>query len=367
VLSSPPFLNREDGGKPIDGWNPHAASAKNCMRQGHVDVSVGSPPYAETPVTDQGNFESKKCPKSKKAKTVKKGYSDVDVAVGSPPYAGEGAVLGNHNGIDYSKAKDGSKNKTPAREASGLNYGQTPGQLGSMNGVISSPPYAEGLGHGGINNPLAEEKGIPAALRNNGYGGDKSNIANLKEGDVDSLVSSPPWEKNAEGALRKEKFKDPEAFAAAMIANDGQGNRHAASKKARLAQINRDAGKVYGQTEGQVGNVTGETFWKAAKTILEQVFQLLRAGGHAAWIVKDYVKSGKRVPFCDNWARLCESVGFQVVQRARCHLVKETTHAGLFGDVTKRTERKSFFRRLHERKPGAVRIDWEEVVFVVKP
>ena len=38
----------------------------------------------------------------------------------------------------------------------------------------------------------------------------------------------------------------------------------------------------------------------------------------------------------------------------------------LLADVTKKTERKSFFRRLHERKPGAVRIDWEEVVFVEK-
>lgn len=89
--------------------------------------------------------------------------------------------------------------------------------------------------------------------------------------------------------------------------------------------------------------------------------------GVACWILKDYVKKGQRVPFCDNWARLCEAVGFRVVQRVRCWLVKEENNPGLFGTVTKRTERKSFFRRLHERKPGAVRIDWEEVLFVVKP
>ena len=88
--------------------------------------------------------------------------------------------------------------------------------------------------------------------------------------------------------------------------------------------------------------------------------------GVAGFILKDYVKAGARVPFCDNWVKLCEAVGFRVIQRIRCHLVKTESNPGLFGEVTKKTERKSFFRRLYEKRPGAVCIDWEEVVFVQK-
>jgi len=83
----------------------------------------------------------------------------------------------------------------------------------------------------------------------------------------------------------------------------------------------------------------------------------------AAVVLKDYVKAGKRVPLCDDTARLLESLGFRVFERTRCWLVKEETHPSLFGGtVTKTKSRKSFFRRLAERK-GSPRIDYEEVLW----
>jgi hypothetical protein len=48
-------------------------------------------------------------------------------------------------------------------------------------------------------------------------------------------------------------------------------------------------------------------------------------------------------------------------------LVEETTHAQLFGaDHVMRKERKSFFRRLAEKK-GSPRIDYEEVLICRRP
>jgi hypothetical protein len=48
-------------------------------------------------------------------------------------------------------------------------------------------------------------------------------------------------------------------------------------------------------------------------------------------------------------------------------LVKESSHTCLFGhEHVTRKERKSFFRRLAEKK-GSPRIDWEEVIVVRKP
>ena len=63
---------------------------------------------------------------------------------------------------------------------------------------------------------------------------------------------------------------------------------------------------------------------------------------------------------------MLESLGFEPVERIRAMLVKEDRQPGLFGeDVVKTTERKSFFRRLAEKK-GSPRIDWEEVLMVRK-
>ena len=86
------------------------------------------------------------------------------------------------------------------------------------------------------------------------------------------------------------------------------------------------------------------TFWQAAKEIVQQCHQILKPGGHAIWVVKAFVRKGERVDFPGDWQRLCESVGFVTVCAHHAMLVKETKHAGLFGEVTEKTERKSFFR-----------------------
>ncbi len=124
----------------------------------------------------------------------------------------------------------------------------------------------------------------------------------------------------------------------------------------------------YGAADGQLGAVTGETFWHAARDIVSECYAILRPGGVSAWVVKDFVRNKARVPFCDDWCKLLEACGFVVTHRAHAMLVKETSHPDLFGgaDHVERTERKSFFRRLAEKK-GSPKIDFEEVVFARKP
>jgi hypothetical protein len=64
--------------------------------------------------------------------------------------------------------------------------------------------------------------------------------------------------------------------------------------------------------------------------------------------------------------RYLEAVGFQVFERTRCWLVSEQRAPGLFeAEIVKRRERKSFFRRLQEKK-GSPRIDWEEVIWATR-
>jgi hypothetical protein len=134
-----------------------------------------------------------------------------------------------------------------------------------------------------------------------------------------------------------------------------------------------DAGQTLTQATPKKAQVNSaahvdDTFWSAAREIVAQCHQILRPGGHAIWITKDFVRKGKRVPFSDQWQALCEAQGFRLVCRHRAMLVK---HHGsqdtIFGDVEHViTERKSFFRRLHEKRPGAVKIDWEDVLCLIK-
>lgn len=287
----------------------------------------------------------------------------------SPPYGGE---------VIHARPSKMAVEFHQGRQcATGLgSYGSAPGQIGDLptgevSAVVTPPPYAgsvESRGDG-IDWGKACERGTRTAGRGaiaDGYGASNGQIGALPSGTVDGVVTSPPWEDQAEGGLRGTKFKDPAAFAAKMSAADGKNGRHAASPEARAAQLARDADRVYGESEGQIGVGAGETYWQAVATVYAQCLAALRVGGVLAVVLKDYVKGGKRVPLCDDTLRLLVSLGFEPLARAHAHLVKETTHHGLFGKVTRKTERKSFFRRLAEKK-GSPRIDWECVLFVRRP
>lgn len=318
-------------------------------------------------------------------------------------------------------------------------YGRSDGQIGALgsgnvDAIVSSPPYADGLGHGG-GRPI-HQPGRPDTVtlegQKEGYGGTAGQIGALPAGGVDAVVTSPPyadsvnsgnhgidWSKcdAVEGRRRGDGTRHEAAFRSQMAYGvaDGQigalsaggldavltsppyegtdvATADARDGKRRLAQIARAIARGekvsdefhrllakginpasnlnivgYGRTEGQIGADTGETYWQAMHLVYGQCLLALKPGGVMCVVVKDYVKDRQRVPLCDQTLRLLEHLGFEPVERIRAMLVRERRHTCLFGhEHLVRKERKSFFRRLAEKK-GSPRIDWEEVLVVRKP
>lgn len=170
---------------------------------------------------------------------------------------------------------------------------------------------------------------------------------------VAAVVSSPPYEGNV-----KHDY---------LLSEDGKTRARDLRRGYIQGQGCFRGSEGYGATQGQLGREESETFWSSAKTILAQCHAILRPGGVAVWVCKDFVRAGKRVSFSQQWATACAYVGFELVEWIHASLVKEESHPGLFGeDVTKRTEKKSFFRRLAEKK-GSPRIDHEDVLILKKP
>jgi tRNA G10 N-methylase Trm11 len=276
------------------------------------------------------------------SRQLRAALSDVlaDGVVCSPPYAEvivnppkDGASFGNQvrrNGIASSKGVE------PIR------YGTTPGQLGAMkagsfDSIVSSPPYA---GNAKSDYRVTDENGLDRDERRgyrqgNGcfrgsetYGGTEGQLGEMPTGQVDSVVTSRNLATTAE-----------------------------TNASARLVPLPQETIENSDQPE---------TFWTAARAIIEECHHILKPGGWAVFVCKDFVRNKARVPFCEDWCKLLDSCGFQVERRVHAMLVKETTHTDLFGDEqTKRKERKSFFRRLAEKK-GSPRIDYEEVIFARK-
>jgi hypothetical protein len=262
--------------------------------------------------------------------------------VSSPPYVSGG----HHNDVFGAWNKNGGGQGVGSKEEAG--YGHTPAQLGQMKegdlsevlqagAVVSSPPYADHLGDGknGIDTSKmqrasAGQKRGPGCkheatfqAQSSGYGTTPGNLSALPA----AVVLSPPYEGGP---------------------------------------VNSTSNGIDWQKAGQLGNEQGETFWSAARLIVAECYKILRPGGYAFWVCKDFVRDKARVPFSDQWRQLCESCGFVTVEWIKASLVKEWTENTLFnGTETKRKERKSFFRRLAEKK-GSPRIDHEDVIVMRK-
>jgi len=225
--------------------------------------------------------------------------------------------------------------------------------------IVSSPPFQEAQTGGGIaaaqqgkSNYHISKNLKSIGSKNQGYqeqGKTPGNLGNLKSGEAACVISSPPYE--------------------GSIQTNGDGIDWSKIKEGGTNKTLARAavGTGYGKSEGQLAEDKGDTFWSAAKLIVQQSFQILKPGGHAIWVVKSFVRKGKIVDFPGDWQRLCESVGFETVCIHHAMLVKETKHKTLFGQTEiKRKERKSFFRRLAESK-GSPRIDFEVVLCMSRP
>jgi hypothetical protein len=289
-----------------------------------------------------------------------------DCVVSSPPYA-ESPVASGGDNIDRSRIGTGT-NLVGAKKPG---YGTTPGSLGNLRpgsvvSVVSSPPYAESIDPRSDKDREADRKhrasigrnDTPGGLPMEGYGSAPGSLGNLRPGSVDSVVSSPPF---ADGvAFADKEFERQSRKGTTVHQYDKQPYEQRGFLNPNYAEHAATCNL------GEFREPT-PTFWGEAKKIVQQCHAILKPGGIAAWVVKDFVRNKARVTFSADWLKLCESCGFELVEWVHASLVKDLgKHADLYGDVHHRkVERKSFFRRLAEKK-GSPRIDNEDVIFVRK-
>ena len=288
-----------------------------------------------------------------------------DCVVGSPPFSGSEQPCASQSQAkkDYHAFTRGNGTKRDA-----IMTGSSPGQSGAMppgtlaEVIVSSPPYAEGcLQNGGADQHPENIQGGKNGHVLRDYGSADGQLAALPAGRAaDCLVSSPPYEES----LQSTSAKKAESIKRSQIKYD-RAHGKTSSESYRMTPGAESMGGEYGVTEGNLGNSTGDTFWAASKIIVQQCWQILRPNGIAVFVCKDFIRAKKRVPFSDDWRKLCEACGFELVEWIKASLVKETTVNGFFGAETERTQRKSFFRRLAEKK-GSPRIDHEDVLVLRK-
>lgn len=279
---------------------------------------------------------------------------EAGLCVSSPPFCDNG--MGDKR--TFGGIKQPKKNwNEKTRPGGATDYGNDPGNLGNMKATqagfemaVSSPPYIDSMERSnGIDASKIKSKHGPnsQAVNTTKYGTADGQLGSMREGDHVLCVTSPPFE-------------------AAQTGGTNIWSKAEVKHKRRFTEKSRRQGylaNLQSENKNNLANARGEDFWSASRQILEQLHFVLSPQAHAIFVVKDFIRHKQRVPFTEQWAELCEAVGFRLIHHHRAYLVEHHGTQGTFQGEDKQieTERKSFFRRLAEKK-GSPRIDYESVL-----
>ena len=232
-----------------------------------------------------------------------------DVVVSSPPYGNP-----RNTTEEYDDKYDLRRPKGIAwgRESFRGRYGDTPGQIGDLpygdiDKIITSPPYAEAIGRDAkyyekidtVNKKRALGMyggQLPSYTANLKYsyvkdnmGETEGNIGNLPYGQINHIITSPPYEGSLEKPLQ-EGHSRPESHSNTFWKGG------------------------YSETAENIGNLKSTSYLEAMALVYSQCWKVLRPQGLMILVVKPFIRNKKIVPLQEHTKSLCVQAGFSFLE-----------------------------------------------------
>lgn len=326
---------------------------------------------------------------------------DIDAIVTSPPYSDSKKGTLDAEAWASRMEKFGSTHEsrrerhTPGRlkgaQSMSEGYSVNPDNIGNLplgevDAIITSPPYSEGIGHkAGKNASHEHEARLAMQEKYTNQMVSEGNIAVLKHGEVDAVITSPPYvgkEQNGERSkgwgpwdLPKQKDGFKQEFSESKPYEYGEGpdqignlklgkidavitsppyektvKDHGASDRANKINIeknNLSSWAYNAENPDNIGNKAKETYLQAMLTVYSEMFKVLKPGGISAIIVKPFIRNKQVVdlPF-QTWL-LMQKCGFKLTRLFKLRL-----------------DQQSFWRILYMKKYPDVPEIWHEYVLV---
>ena len=229
--------------------------------KGVVDKCIFSPPYAEANQAQDIEF-IQKAMKDGKAKGTR--WSDKPRAITNPDNPSN---IGN------------------------LPYGQ-------IDKIVTSPPYAQtGTDIARRGTTQVVRKDAQNFAEYNPENPDNlGNLGNLPYGNIDAVVTSPPYEESI-----KERAGDKalEKFAEGYT----KGSCISQSKYG------------YSQNESNIGNLKSASYLEAMLQVYAQCWSVLKDGGLMILVTKNFIRQKQVIRLDTDTRKLCEQAGFTYLER----------------------------------------------------
>jgi len=264
----------------------------------------------------------------------------VDKCIFSPPYAQNTATInGTEKFWRERKRKWGNRTASPRRrQIDSQDYGNNPSNIanlpyGEIDKIVTSPPYSEtgvgdwktgraefqrwvlteletkgyvewqgkrytesewrALNHGRIDGRTT--KGVHKHPTD-GYSDNPANIGNLPHGDIDKIITSPPYE----GSEARDR------------SSEGWWNeRRELEKAGGSAKI----AKGYQADKDNIGSLKSQSYLEAMLQVYQQCHRVLKPNGLMVLVTKNFIRNKKVVRLDLDTIKLCEHAGFEFIER----------------------------------------------------
>lgn len=258
------------------------------LPKGEIDTILMSPPHANTISSNKKEFEriKKLVDEGKASKELTRKYNDW-LRNKSKNQGCQG-----HWESNYSKNKD--------------NIGNLP--KGEIDTIITSPPFSQANRGGGIAKKGYKGKhGKDESLHlrhERQLTDNKDNISNLPHGEISAIITSSPY---AESVSTK---GDPKRRAERMK-KAGHDPKTIVGGKARCGEIDWQ----YSENKDNLGNLKKKSYLSEMKKVYDQCFSVLKQGGLAVLVTKNFVRNYKMIRLDMDTILLMESCGFKLIDR----------------------------------------------------
>jgi DNA modification methylase len=363
VITSPPYgeAMQERGGtqhkfekeKKIGVHYSHTKTNIGNLPLGNIDAVITSPPYNERYAYKDPETKQADDPYASKNNRIHKPYSqnpnnignlkhgEIDVVLTSPPYGeaqeGSGIAKRGYQGSKHSPTDlVGKRSYMPDKFENPENISKLP--HGNIDAIVTSPPYEASV---------SDDKESPLV------GGDEKKYGRWRKGTarkhsytqhgqpckVDTVITSPPYEGSLEGTTRHTRggiaSRDP------ALAQTGS--------YATVMSFGVPVG--YSPNKDNIGNLKKETYLEAMLQVYSEMFRVLKPNGLAIIIVKPFIRNKRVVDLPWHTWLLMAKAGFTLEKLYKLRLKQQ-----------------SFWRILqYKNNPHLERICHEYVIVAKKP
>ena len=218
--------------------------------------------------------------------------------------------------------------------------------------IVTSPPYAGGEQFHDLV-WIEKERKRPHNPQQ------KQNMSNLPYGQINHIITSPPYEGALEASSRHTKGGIPGKDKVL-----GQTGTYATLEDAEIIAKKVSKGfqspeaikmierlpRGYAQNPSNIGNLKGGTYLSAMLAVYKSAYKVLKSGGLMILVVKSFIREQKIIDLAADTIRLCETAGFALKERWYRELPAQ-----------------SFWRVLYHRKyPSAPQLKYEDILVFLK-